>query len=377
MIKTELNRVHGWRICATLPLFLALFACQKPAQPQAINKTQPGSPPKARVDKADTSHPGIYCSFMDHEGILWFGSNGRGVYRYDGTSFTHITETNGLSNNQVCAITEDRDGNLWFGTANGLCRYDRKTFTTVPIPQSDTTSLWLDKVYPIVNPNQVMSILQDRHGIFWIGTNGAGVLRYDPSQHLGERIFTRFWSEAGMVYEDGLQHNIVLRIIEDLSGNIWFTSLSHAGVSRYDGESFQQFMPEDGLSDDFVRTIYCDSKGILWIGTHGNRNGGLDRFDGKTFTNFHKTDNGLAHNNVLGICEDKSGNMWLASGADHLSLFDGKSFEYFKTQDNLKLDRILCIVEDRLGKIWFGGSNGLWVFDGNTTVSMTQGINGL
>lgn len=312
---------------------------------------------------------GVYCGFLDSKGILWFGSNGSGVYSYDGKSYTHFTEDNGLPNNKVCTIMEDKAGNIWFGTAKGLCRYDRKNFTHIPIPQSDISGVWLDKVYPIVNPNQVMSILEDKNGDFWIGTNGAGVYRYD-----GE-TFTQYLSNEGKVYEDGLQHNIVLSITEDLSGNIWFTSLSHAGVISYDGITFTHYTTKEGLSDNFIRTSFCDRAGNIWIGTHGNRNGGLDRFDGKKFTNFHKTDDGLPLNNVQWIYEDKSGNLWLGSGNSNLSIFNGNVFKEFTAKDGRRFDRVLFILDDEKGSIWFGGLDGLWKIEGENVIDMISNKN--
>lgn len=352
-------------------LILAFFVISCSGQNQTKSSSSETNIPssnqlKIKGNKVINFDTGVYCGFLDSEGVLWFGSNGGGVYCYDGDGFAHYTEDQGLCNNQVCSITEDKKGNLWFGTAKGLCRFDRKTFTTIAIPQSDTSSLWLDKVYPIVNPNQVMSILQDKDGIFWIGTNGAGVYQYDG------KTFTQYLSNVGKVYEDSLQHNIVLSITEDLSGNIWFTSLSHAGVSRYDGENFTHFKTENGLSDNFVRTSFCDRAGNIWIGTHGVRNGGLDRFDGKAFTNFHKMDDGLSHNNVRWIFEDKSGNLWLGSGTTNLSIFDGTHFKEFTTKEGQKFHRVLCIVEDATGNIWFGGGKGLWKFDGESVTDMTQ-----
>jgi len=349
---------------------------QNPTQMPKDNNSEsiisPSEPSVIKGSKDINFDQGIYCGFLDSKGILWFGSNGGGLYRYDasptnrqGASFTHFTEEDGLCNNKVCTITEDQEGNLWFGTAKGLCRYDRKTFTTIAIPQSDTSSIWLDKVYPVINPNQVMSILQDKNGFFWIGTNGAGVYHYDGN------TFTQHLSNVGKVYEDSLQHNIVLSITEDLSGNIWFTSLSHAGVSRYDGAKFTHFKTENGLSDNFVRTSFCDKAGNIWIGTHGNRNGGLDRFDGKTFTNFRKTDDGLSQNNVMWIFEDQSGLFWLGGGRDNLCTFDGKTFKEFTTKEGQKFDIVLCILEDATGNIWFGGMHGLWKFDGETVIDMT------
>jgi ligand-binding sensor domain-containing protein len=296
--------------------------------------------------------------------MLWFGSRGNGVYRFDGTTFTNYTEKEGLCNNDISCIAEDREGKLWFGTPGGLCHYDGKTFSHLAIPYTDTSSVWLDQVYPVVNPNQVMSVLQDRQGYLWIGTNGAGAYRYDGKE------FTQFLSDVGKVYDDGQQHNIILSIVEDLSGNIWFTSLSHGGVSRYDGASFTHF--RDELSDDFIRVIFCDRKGNLWIGTHGNHNGGLDLFDGRKFSAFHKTDDGFSHNNVRWIFEDQSGDLWLGSGTSYLSIFDGAHFKAFTARDGRKFDKILFIVGDQNGNIWFGGQNGLWKYNGESVIDMTR-----
>ena len=131
--------------------------------------------------KSDGISDGVRCGLLDKEGILWLGTN-NGVYSYDGIFFTKFSVENGLCNNQVLAIIEDAEGNLWFGTDDGLCRYDRKTFTHIPIPFSDTSSVWLDKVYPIINPNAVHALAQDKKGNIWIGTGGAGVYRYDGEQ---------------------------------------------------------------------------------------------------------------------------------------------------------------------------------------------------
>ena len=71
----------------------------------------------------------------DKTGNLWFGTGGGGVSRYDGKSFTTFTTAQGLANNFVCSITEDKTGNLWFGTGGGVSRYDGKSFTTFTTAQ--------------------------------------------------------------------------------------------------------------------------------------------------------------------------------------------------------------------------------------------------
>lgn len=71
------------------------------------------------------------CSLLDKSGNLWFGTTGKGVYRYNAATadFTNFTTSDGLSDNFVSAIIEDKAGNIWFGTTKGVCRYDGKSFT--------------------------------------------------------------------------------------------------------------------------------------------------------------------------------------------------------------------------------------------------------
>lgn len=316
----------------------------------------------------------IFCGLLDRAGNLWFGTSKEGVYRYDGKSFTNFTTRDGLCNNDVSSILEDRDGNIWLGTADGLCRYNGKTFTHVPIPWSDTSGTWLDEVYPIVNPNEITSILQDINGIFWLGTNGAGAYRYDG------KTFTSFLANMGRLQTDSLHHNIVLSITEDNAGGIWFTSFTHGGVSRFDGTALTHFTINDGLSDDMIMTSFLDRSGNMWFGT---RAGGLCRYDSGSggFVNITEAD-GLCNNNVSCFYEDKSGALWLGSfSRNGVCIFDpskslelgGKTFTPFPKDGGPSLIDIRCIIEDKDGNLWFGGRYGvLWRYDGKTLTDFTQ-----
>ena len=123
-------------------------------------------------------------------------------------------------------------GSLWLGTSDGLCEYDGESFRHIPIPFQDTASSWLDQVYPIINPNAVHAIIQDKTGDFWLGTGGGGGYRFD-----GENFFPLL-RETGRRYEDSLYHNWIPDIAEDHEGNIWFASMSYGGLIRYDGKQF-------------------------------------------------------------------------------------------------------------------------------------------
>lgn len=307
---------------------------------------------------------GFNSGFLDSHGNLWFGTNGNGVYHYDGSSFTNYTENNGFCNNQVYTILEDKESNLWFGIQNGLCKYDGKIFSHLPIPFRDTTGLFLDKVYPVINPNAVHSLALNRNGNMWIGTAGGGAYLYK------DKKFSAHLSEIGRKQEDGLHYNWVHDIAEDRDGNIWFASMTHGGAIRYNGKNFEQFMPEDGLSDDMVRTIYTDKAGKIWFGFNGNRQSGLTGYDGKSFYTYSEKD-GLCSKNILAIYEDKKGNLWLGSGRGGICIYDGATFSQFTTKEEHNFGVISFIIEDAKGNIWFGGKDGLWRLDGDKVMDFT------
>ncbi|NCQ53823.1 MAG: hypothetical protein GW803_07210, partial [Caldiserica bacterium] len=102
-----------------------------------------------------------------------------GVFFFDGKTFTSYTKKDGRNSNQVFSIIEDNKNNLWFGTQNGLVKYNGKQFEHIPLPYQDTTSIWLDKVYPIINPNAAHSLAVDQNDNIWIGTAGGGAYKYD------------------------------------------------------------------------------------------------------------------------------------------------------------------------------------------------------
>lgn len=315
------------------------------------------------------------CGYLDNDGMLWFGTS-IGVFRYDGKLFTAYFEKDGLCNEKISAISQDKQGNIWLGTTNGLCRYDGKSFMQVSLPWSDTSGVWLDEVYPVINPNEVRSIAEDDNGNLWVGTNGAGAYKYDG------KTFTSFLAQKGKKQKDNLYHNIIESLFKDDDGNIWFTSMTHGGVTKYDGKSFEEIMPRDGLSDDMVRSSFQDKTGNIWFGTNGNRKGGLDRYDPKTkqFTNFSEADGLCLHktmdrcyNGVQCVYEDKKGNIWIGSGLGQLHIYDGQTFTPFITADGKSVSNVMYILEDLKGNLWFGSNAGhLYRYDGKTLTDMMQ-----
>ena len=205
----------------------------------------------------------VKCSIMDAKGNLWFGTNGGGVSRYDGTLFTTFTLAQGLAGIVVLSITEDKAGNLWFGTdGGGVSRYDGISFANFTIAQG-------------LAHNVVFNITEDKAGNLWFGTYGGGVSLYDGTS------FTNFTKAQG------LASNFVVNITEDKAGNLWFGTdgglslLSAESIKKLEGKSFKikgkefaqksifkSFTTNDGLPDNFVTNVIPLPDGRMAIGTN-------------------------------------------------------------------------------------------------------------
>jgi ligand-binding sensor domain-containing protein len=227
----------------------------------------------------------------------------------------------------IRTIKQDRKGNIWITSWEGVFRYDGKSFTNVTSNESSA---------------RFFSLLEDRKGNFWFGTIGSGVYYYD-----GRSI-------QNFTTRDGLINNEVGAIYEDKSGNIWFGA--GGGASRYDGISFRNYiingdaMHEDRTGKTFpgrppygVNSIIEDKTGKFWFGTKGN----TFVYDGRTFTAF--TNKGKPFINVATIIKDKKGNLWLNGSG--LWRYDGS------TLTNVTQHSALCVYEDRNGNIWTSSVN--------------------
>ena len=198
----------------------------------------------------------VMSIYEDRAGNIWFGTGG-GVSRYDGKSFRNFTTREGLSDNDLTTIMEDKTGKLWFGTRGEPCFYDGKTFTV--FRNKDGKAF-----------NNVWSIIEDRKGNIWFGADG--LWRYDGS------TYTKV-SQRG-----------VYAIIEDKKGNIWTTGGVNLYenvwvLSRYDAKSLYNEKPtvtEIMSQSGMLLGILEDAKGNIWFGSGG----GVYRYDGKTITDF-------------------------------------------------------------------------------------------
>lgn len=257
----------------------------------------------------------FFSVLEDRKGNFWFATIGSGVYFYDGKSFQNYTTKDGLINDRVATIYEDKSGAIWFGTEAGASRYDGKSFQSFRMTESTG---------PIVMDSLHISIYQ----------------KPIPESH---------W-----------MHNDVNSIVEDKTGKLWFGTRGYTRV--FDGKTFTTITNKDGKPFANVRSITRDKKGAIWLGGYD----GLWRYDGSTFTNFTRKF-------VGNVYEDRAGNIWTSSESTHdrswaLSRYDQKSLSSQQptiTEIGTK-PMFFGITEANDGSIWFEGLDGVYRYDGKT-----------
>ena len=277
---------------------------------------------------------------QDRKGNIWLAS-WEGIMRYDGTSFTNFTNKERLRRYHVFSVLEDSKGNLWFGTIGaGVYRYDGKKFTNI------TTKDGLAH-------DRVGCFYEDKAGNIWMGTEG-GISVYDGKSI---RNFTT---------EEGLTNNDINAIIEDKSGKFWFGTRGEACF--YDGKTFTKFTNKEGAPFNNVRSIIEDKKGNIWLGG----NDGLWRYDGNALTNYSRSFVGY-------IYEDKKGDIWTSSevnrGTWALSRYEEKSLldnTVAATPIRTEQGMFFGIVEDAKGGIWLGSLQGVSRYDGTSFNNFSQ-----
>jgi DNA-binding NtrC family response regulator/ligand-binding sensor domain-containing protein len=269
----------------------------------------------------------INCMLQDHKGFMWFGTMD-GLIKYDGYSFIvykhEALNPNSLSDNLVWSILESHDGEratLWIGTSGGLNKFDRENeqFTHFVHDPKDPHSL---------SHNVVTAIYEDSatRNTLWIGTDGGGLNKFDREKEQ----FTHFVHDPKNPHS--LSHNSVYAICEDSasphSAGLWIGT-NGGGLDKFDreNEQFTHFVHDPknphGLSHNEITSIYEDPAlpNTLWIGTYG---GGLNRFDceKKQFTRFvHDLNNrhSLGHSEVKAIYKDHAGALWIGTNGGGLN----------------------------------------------------------
>lgn len=220
----------------------------------------------------------IINGVVDHEGVLWTGSWGHGVLRYDvdndrfeklPTDTTaqkrSITSSELLNDNMIWSVYEDRQHRLWMGTHfNGLTRFDRdsKQFTFYYPNESDPAA---------ITNSVTWGAYEDSKNRLWVGTSrGLNLLN---EQETGFKTYHANASDPHSLVDDS-----ILSIYEDKQGRVWFGSDKGLHLYNEERDNFSVYGERDGFADQGIRAIEEDAIGNLWLGT----NNGLIQFNADT-----------------------------------------------------------------------------------------------
>lgn len=295
--------------------------------------------PGAKADRPDKIDPtlkakgpenlkyisGIRSILHDSKGNYWLGSQREGVCLYDGNSFNYFTVADGLSDNQVRRIKEDKNGNIWFGTGDGVSSFNSKQIIDHTANKG-------------VTPIAAIPFLQE------------GTWQLKP-------------------------------------GDIWFNAERQAGVYRYDGQALNYLkfpVPEDDKAPRFfgVTDFSRGKNNQIWIATYGAVYG----YDGETWEIINDASLGYSQEtgrlHVRFILEDSKGRLWIGNNgigvllrekeevinfSDHQGLLHAASTRNGKKSPAGTLEHVFAIEEDKYGNIWFGDRDtGAWKYDGTS-----------
>jgi ligand-binding sensor domain-containing protein len=317
----------------------------------------------------------IWIIFQDKNDHYWFGSDGEGVYRYDGKTILHFTTKDGLLNNRIRGIQEDNFGNIFITSLDGINKFDGQKFTALPIVESNEwklnpNDLWFSALgktgeggpyrydgktlYHLQFPKHFMedeynkehgkkpwspyepySIYKDSKGNIWFGTANFGICRYD-----GKSLSWMYEKHLTLI-EGGGSFGI-RSIIEDNAGKFWFCNTSYRYnilpaskmkqdkiLIEYERETgIENLKSPEGMDMIYFMSAIVDDNGDLWMATYEQ---GVWRFDGKTTTHYLVKD-GSKDLSLFSIYKDKTGDLWLGTHTAGAYKFNGKTFEKFKPE---------------------------------------------
>ena len=313
----------------------------------------------------------IYSLAIDKNNVLWIGTNGNGLIKYDGINKTVFdTSNSAIPCNTIYDMKFDSKGNLWLATYEGLVKYDGSNWM---IYNENNSGLPEDVIYKITI---------DLQNVIWIGTRDKGLIKYDgmnwEKYNLSNSIFPS---------------NYISSIALDGKGYVWFGTSS---LIKYDRNSWTLYdTSNSGLVGTFygniaVKAIESDEKENLWIGYRGEP--WLTKYDGQNWFHYDSTNSPFSKELVSCLRVDPDDNLWIGSSRG-LVKFDGKNWAIYNMENTPLTSNVIYDIEfDKEGNLWCGlGFNvyydnngnpainigGLAKFDGNNWYIYNTGNSGL
>jgi ligand-binding sensor domain-containing protein len=272
----------------------------------------------------------VYAIFQDSKGFLYTGGY-NGLSRFDGKLFTNINSKNGLADNYVNAICEDKKGSIIVGTKKGV--------SVVVNNKVDK-----EKINGLAPGTNVLCLEKDKNGDILLGTNSGLFLMKDKD----------------VVKIEGTENNEIYDVLV-VDNKIYCAS--NKGLLIIQNGKLQHLTTENGISNNHINCIaISENKGILALGTVN----GLSLYDIKTgkVTSYY-IENGLLDNNVSCLLYEPDNSLWIGSQTG-LIKFEYKEFNYYNISYDNNSNIIRCAIKDSEGNVWLGTHSGMYRYRDNS-----------
>nr|WP_193988643.1 ligand-binding sensor domain-containing diguanylate cyclase [Lelliottia steviae] len=271
----------------------------------------------------------ILSLWQDREKSIWVGTNA-GLFRLREAPFTNWSQSRGLASDYVRTVLSHSDGSVWVGSSNGLNRIEKGEIST------------LRQAYER-DPLSVLSLTEDKKGDVWLGTYTAGLMKV-----VNNKIY------PVKNRKNGLISNEVRSLLFDSENNLWIGTASGLTKLSEDGQVYS-YTSENGLAGDFIIALAEDTQGRLWIGTGVGVSiytPSEDRFATITFPEYFSTEY------AFGFYVDDT-DMWLATdrGLVRYNMLND-TMALFGRQEGLPVDKLFQIVEQG-DSLWLTSNRGI------------------
>ncbi|MDA3890129.1 MAG: triple tyrosine motif-containing protein [Salinivirgaceae bacterium] len=295
----------------------------------------------------------ILSIHQDSEGYMWFGTY-NGLIKYDGIDYTiyrYKKDSLGISNPVVHSIAEDENGNIWIGTEHGLNKFNKETLSFTQYKQKQNDSLSFSSTH-------IRDLEIDKNGIVWVGTRGGGLNRFDPQSGIISKIM---FNES----QDGLSGNLI-NSLSSQGDSLLYIGLEYNGLNVYNKRSgkITRYFTQPNTT---IAATYVDGQNTLWVGTW---NKGLYKkpISDSIFQKVQLIDK--IDWSAKSITEDKDGNLWIGTFGDGLVKLhrNREDVEYFTsdegTDNSLGNNLIWSMLLDNSNLLWIGSfGNGISKYD--------------
>jgi len=274
----------------------------------------------------------------------------------------HLTMERGLPNNTIICQLQDSMGFIWFGTKNGLARYDGYEFKVYLTDSNETSS---------ISHHYINALYEDKLGFIWIATDGGGLNRFDPKS---EKFKTFYHSSAN---PSSLSHNSVTSLSSASNGKLWVGTSHGLNLFNPKNETFRHFLHQkndsSSLSSNKIISLLSKDNGELWIGLNDGWLNSLSP-DATEFKRYKISAPGFNDVGITDIAQSSNDNNKLFIGTRGFGFYiysiDLNLWQHFphdpENKYSLSNNSVNAILQDNHQRVWVATDNGLNLFDIHT-----------